>query len=99
MIQRSDFENSKVYPVGLADEFMRDGERDEFFSRDHCRIADFTQQLSDHEDISGPLIGSNTSVSHNQSCTIRLIFPTRKIHTSGRLTRKQGKQVRMQKPF
>ena len=78
---------------------MRDGKQDEFFSRDHCRIADFTQQLRDHEDVSGPLIGSNTSILHNPSCTIHLIFPTRKIRTSGRLTRKQGKQVRMQKPF
>ena len=76
--------------VGLEDEFMWDGEKDEFFSRDHCHIADFTQQLRDHEDISDPLIGSNTSIWHNPSCTIRLIFPTRKIRTSGRLTRKQG---------
>ena len=36
------------------------------------------------------LVQSNTSILHNPSCTIRLIFPTRKICTSGRLTRKQG---------
>ena len=72
---------------------MQDEEQDEFFSWDHCRIADFTQQWRDHEDISGSLIGSNTFISYNPSCTIHLIFPARKIRTSGRLTWKQGSAI------